>query len=122
MEEIDYRSPILAQQKLERRIVSGLHVQHQLDVGPGHGLHIVSNPLTVKKLRFRGGCATWKWYLAGFLFLCHISARLYTFRLYALQKGEPLCLTSSLLWRPKDPSSWGSSSAWAICDPVPLPR
>src|SRR5437879_6767981 len=53
MEEIDYRSPILAQQKLERRIVSGLHVQHQLDVGPGHGLHIVSNPLAVKKLRFR---------------------------------------------------------------------
>src|SRR2546429_9654874 len=37
-----------------------------------------------------GGCATWKWYLVGFLFLCHSSERLYTFRLYALHKGEPL--------------------------------
>jgi hypothetical protein len=25
-----------------------------LDVGPGHGLHIVSNPLIIKKLWFRG--------------------------------------------------------------------
>src|SRR4029077_17747999 len=52
VEEVDHRRAIFTQQKLERRIVSGLHVQHQLDVGPGHSLHIVSNPLAIKKLRF----------------------------------------------------------------------
>src|SRR5207253_720063 len=28
----------------------------------------------------------------------------------------------SILWKPKDPSSWRSSLAWVICDPAPLPR
>ena len=51
VEEIDQRSPVLAEQKLEGRFVPGFHVQHQLDVGPGHGLHSLSNPFAVKKLR-----------------------------------------------------------------------
>src|SRR5271167_3043526 len=67
---------------------------------------------------FRGR-ATWKGQLAGFPFLCHHSERMYTYRIDAVQKGDPLCQTTSPLWRPKDPCSWRSSSAWVICDPVP---
>jgi hypothetical protein len=39
------------EQKLEGQFVPGFYVQHQLDVGPDHGLHSVSNPCAVKKLR-----------------------------------------------------------------------
>src|SRR5438309_3385043 len=67
------------------------------------------------------GRATWKGHLAGFLFLCHDSERIYTYRIDPLHKRRPLCLMTSPRWRPKDPSSWKSSSPWVICDPVPSP-
>ena len=41
------------EQKLEGQLVPGFYVQHQLDVGPGHGLHSLSNPCSIKKLRER---------------------------------------------------------------------
>src|SRR5438132_5222631 len=67
------------------------------------------------------GRATWKGHLAGFLFLCHDSERMYTYRIDPLHKRRPLCLMTSPRWRPIDPSSWKSSSPWVICDPVPSP-
>src|SRR5690242_19073241 len=44
VEEIDKRKPVLAEQKLEGPFIPGFYVQHQLDVGSCHGLHIVYNP------------------------------------------------------------------------------
>ncbi len=35
------------------------------------------------------GWATWRCHLAGFLFLWHVSERLYTYRQFAVQKGNP---------------------------------
>jgi hypothetical protein len=39
------------QEKGKRLFVARLHVQHQLDVGPGHCRHTVSNPCIVRKLQ-----------------------------------------------------------------------
>ena len=50
IEEINQWRPILLQ-KVEGRSVPRLHVQHELDVGPGHSLHSVSNTHGAIKLR-----------------------------------------------------------------------
>src|SRR5215469_3749549 len=42
------------QEQRERLLVARLHVQHQLDVRPGHSRHTVSNPCGVRKLRMKG--------------------------------------------------------------------
>src|SRR5213594_1840085 len=60
------------------------------------------------------GCATQEWHLLDSPFLCHNSERIDT-----LRKDTP-CQTRSLPWRPIDPSSWRSSSAWVIFGPVLL--
>src|SRR5439155_25925028 len=54
------------------------------------------------------------------LFLWDLSR--HRFQPDCLLRPLTLCLTMSMLWRPKDPSSWRSSSVWVICDPAPLPR
>jgi hypothetical protein len=40
------------------------------------------------------GCASWKWYLADFLFLWRCSERMYTYRLDTVQREEMLCRTT----------------------------
>src|SRR6266851_5388952 len=59
---------------------------------------------------------------SGFSFFCAMILNVYirTDKM-RYRKGDPLCLTISPPWRPKDPSSWRSSSAWVICDRAPLP-
>ena len=52
------------------------------------GFSIGLNPSPGKEETFIG-CATRKRHLAVFLFLCHCSERLYTYRLNAIQKGDP---------------------------------
>src|SRR6266566_4829817 len=42
------------EQKRERLFIARLHVQHQLDVGPGHSRHTVSNPCNLRKLQLAG--------------------------------------------------------------------
>lgn len=51
VEEIHQRRAILLQQEVKGRIVPCLHVQHQLDVASGHGLHSLSNTHGAIKLR-----------------------------------------------------------------------
>ena len=42
------------EQQRERLFVTRLHVQHQLDVRPGHSRHTVSNPCSLRKLQLVG--------------------------------------------------------------------
>jgi hypothetical protein len=49
----------------------------------------------IASLRWTGGRVTWMGRLTGFLFLWHVSERLYTYRLVALQKRRALCLMTS---------------------------
>ena len=42
------------EQQRERLFVTRLHVQHQLDVRPGHSHHTVSNPCSLRKLQLVG--------------------------------------------------------------------
>ena len=48
-----------------------------------------------------GGCATWKWHVAGFLF-CGIILRVYI----RSARRPHLCLMILQLWKPNAPSSW----------------
>jgi hypothetical protein len=57
---------------------------------------IIAAMWVVVKLVPAGGCTTQKWHVVGFLFLLYYSERMYTSRLDAIQKGDPLCLTISL--------------------------
>src|SRR5216683_648428 len=50
-QEIHHRCPVALQQKFERLFVASLHVQHQLDVGPAHCHHTVSNTRFLIKLQ-----------------------------------------------------------------------
>src|SRR6266404_4430212 len=86
------------------------HATHELRTSTKNLLRVSYEGRQRKRGVWRG-CATWKRHLAGFLFLWHYSERLYTYRQDAVRKGDPLCLTTSQLWKPKDPSSWRSSSA-----------
>src|SRR6266851_9426622 len=52
VQKIDQRTPVAMQQKRERLFVARLHVQHQLDVRPGHSRHTVSNPCSLRKLQY----------------------------------------------------------------------
>jgi hypothetical protein len=41
------------QHKREQLFIARLHVQHQLDVRPGHSRHTVSNPSCLRKFRLQ---------------------------------------------------------------------
>ena len=55
IKEIDQRRAIALEQMLEGRIVPRFGFQHELDVGPGHNSHIISNTRTTIKLRGGAG-------------------------------------------------------------------
>src|SRR5260370_21002266 len=54
VQEIDQGTPVALEQKRERPFIARLHVQHQLDVGPGHSRHTLPNTCVVRKLRTLG--------------------------------------------------------------------
>src|SRR5713226_7532373 len=54
VQKIDQRTPVALEQKRERLFIARLHVQHQLDVGPGHSRHTLPNTCVVRKLRTLG--------------------------------------------------------------------
>src|SRR5437870_10803556 len=61
------------------------------------------------------GRATWKGHLAGFLFLCHDSERIYTYRIDPLHKRRPLCLMTSPRWRSEEHTSELQSRGHLVC-------
>src|SRR5208282_3469292 len=56
VEKVDKGCPVALEEKLERLLVARLHVQHQLDVRPGHSRHILSNPNGLLKLQMEQLC------------------------------------------------------------------
>src|SRR3984957_5171744 len=51
IKKINQRRAIFLEKEVKGRVVPSLHVQHQLDVRPGHGLHILSNTCSHLKLQ-----------------------------------------------------------------------
>src|SRR5437879_6528130 len=71
---------------------------HNLDIAPtGHvgfkrlyaATRLYPKRVIGRNCHETGGWATWRCHLAGFLFLWHVSVRLYTYRQSAVKKGNP---------------------------------